>query len=1299
LARWRRKLTWWLLGLFGLLVVAIGLALLALAHLDARPMKGWVQGAAARRGIAIDYDVGRVTLGGIKFVNLRIASPAADAAVAPSLVSIGSIDGSWSPLSKRLDALVLRDVALTIVRDADGSTSLDRWLAGMPASTPASDPLSLLGHALVPAGVEAHARIEGVTVTVLDRGSPQPALRLTGLTGKADVAAGALGLALGPGPVRLAIAGPRGAAEAAPPRELVVDLHGELALGPTGHGSLTVEAGLQRQTLDPGLPAIKQLVSLAATIDFEPARRRTVLHVERLRLLDGAATLTADARAEDVDTGGAPGLRPVIEQLALRVDLPAIARAVPAELGPIEVEGEPIVVTIKDAAATPSLQGTVAVLGKLVHARWREIHVRGLTLGGEAQPVGGSGGRAELRLALNELELPGLVVREVAATLGAEHPASAVSVAASAGTQVARPGAGSASGGGSASPVVSALWPLLVSVQAKVGTIATPTEQVRGIALTGRVTARSAAAFDAEATADVASVSPVANPVAAPGSRRVAARAAGPLVQGAHVELAARGVVLGTPPLSSDATLQIRGTVTGVRAPTGVVARAVAFTADAGLTHGKPGRARVVVDAASLVVPGLGAKLGRAFAGGPAHVELEAPALALDPVAPARTTGSARLAARYGGATVDATATGSIDEVAWVVAAKAPRIGPTSELVVSSRGTLRPREARISHDTQLQVGPTATAAAALRGARIHVISSGTAQRHDATISAAIDAPSTGGKTFGSARFDVAAKLDLARGAVDVHLTGAQPAADLRVTAALDAARAIHWQAKGRLAGLAAAAIVLPPGLDWARLSIELDGHGVAAGIIARVVGGIPTLVADPATALRGHQAVTITVRDLHYADAALTRADVDAATLKADVELGASRHAVIDLEVPAVAAVSRGVKLGARALAARLDATLGAHAIDAKLTLRAASVAQSAAPWYPIVAPALEVTVAGDPDASLALALALANPGGGTTFNVKGQLERGQVTPGAGVVARNSLALEGELAQTLDGLDAAPDRIKASGKLTMPFRVESGDLSVFRTTARVALDHVGLELPAARLRLTEINGELPIIEEIAVGPDGVALIGQGERGPFSQLRFPDYRPFAGDAAYLSIKEVSVRGVTFGPVAGNARVDHDVVALDQLELAALGGKITGQVLAELRGLDSRLAFRGKVTGVKAPTRGGAPGAGDPLDANLAIALVPYRYGLEGRAEIVRIGKDHLRALLDVWDPYRAEVAANRVRLALTAGYPKQVRLQFASGFASLAIELGGLAGVVRIDELRGIPIGPALAHWLAPILEP
>jgi translocation and assembly module TamB len=71
---------------------------------------------------------------------------------------------------------------------------------------------------------------------------------------------------------------------------------------------------------------------------------------------------------------------------------------------------------------------------------------------------------------------------------------------------------------------------------------------------------------------------------------------------------------------------------------------------------------------------------------------------------------------------------------------------------------------------------------------------------------------------------------------------------------------------------------------------------------------------------------------------------------------------------------------------------------------------------------------------------------------------------------------------------------------------------------------------------------------------------------------------------------------------------------------------------------------------------------------------------------------------VWDPYRADVSANRVRLGLKVGYPKQVRLHFLHGFASLAVQLGGLAGAVRIDEIRGVPIGPALARFLAPVLE-
>src|SRR5262245_5280135 len=99
-------------------------------------MKTWVRSAARSNGIALDYDVGRVTIGGVRFTAVKIASPAPDVAIAPDLLAIGAIEGKWSLLSKRVDELVIRDVALTVVRDADGTTSLDRWLAAMPSSSP-----------------------------------------------------------------------------------------------------------------------------------------------------------------------------------------------------------------------------------------------------------------------------------------------------------------------------------------------------------------------------------------------------------------------------------------------------------------------------------------------------------------------------------------------------------------------------------------------------------------------------------------------------------------------------------------------------------------------------------------------------------------------------------------------------------------------------------------------------------------------------------------------------------------------------------------------------------------------------------------------------------------------------------------------------------------------------------------------------------------------------------------------------------------------------------------------------------
>jgi translocation and assembly module TamB len=340
----------------------------------------------------------------------------------------------------------------------------------------------------------------------------------------------------------------------------------------------------------------------------------------------------------------------------------------------------------------------------------------------------------------------------------------------------------------------------------------------------------------------------------------------------------------------------------------------------------------------------------------------------------------------------------------------------------------------------------------------------------------------------------------------------------------------------------------------------------------------------------------------------------------------------------------------------------------------------------------LTVQLSGDLDAALTMHAKLVNPAAGTSFDLNGQLDRRAVAAADAVPGRRSLTLDGKLDQSLGELDGAPDVLRARGRISVPFTVESGDLALFRTTAVVHLDDVTVELPGKKLRVVGARGQIPVVQELVRGPAGLAPVGRGERGLYPQLRFSDQQPFLGVEDYLTVAELHVGDASYGPLAGNVRLDRDVLALDQLELSALGGTITGQCLVEVGGRDTRLSFRGKVTGLH-------PSSGDDvLDANAALTLVPYRLGLEGRVEIVRIGKQHLYDLLDLYDPYGADVSANRVRLGLKFGYPKQVRLHFLHGFASLAVDLGGLAGAVRIDEIQGIPIGPALARWLAPVLE-
>jgi hypothetical protein len=267
----------------------------------------------------------------------------------------------------------------------------------------------------------------------------------------------------------------------------------------------------------------------------------------------------------------------------------------------------------------------------------------------------------------------------------------------------------------------------------------------------------------------------------------------------------------------------------------------------------------------------------------------------------------------------------------------------------------------------------------------------------------------------------------------------------------------------------------------------------------------------------------------------------------------------------------------------------------------------------------------------------------------------------------------------------------------MPLRVESGDLSYLRATAGLKFQDVDLDLPDAGLSVTGLNGFIPVAQDLLLDDQGgVTRVFGATSSAYSRLRFTDQQPFTAGTPYVSARRVALdlskkgeagRTIVLGPLAGNVRVDRNLIAIDQLEAELSSGKVTGQVLIDGQGADTQMAFRGALTGLV------TEGEGERLDANAALVFWPTRRLLEGRIEFVRLGRSHLLGALDLYDPYQADVAANRMRRAMQFGYPKSVRMGFHDGFASLALEMGGLAQAVRIDEMRGTPVGPVLERYL------
>lgn len=568
-------------------------------------------------------------------------------------------------------------------------------------------------------------------------------------------------------------------------------------------------------------------------------------------------------------------------------------------------------------------------------------------------------------------------------------------------------------------------------------------------------------------------------------------------------------------------------------------------------------------------------------------------------------------------------------------------------------------------------------------------------------------PSRAGRDADPVALTCQLAASIPRSALDLSLAlaaGERQAVRAKVTAGVDPAGVLTYSIDasaselGPLVALARRFVPIPRAVRLDRARVDIEASGELAGVVAAPHGQLPALAADPLRTLHGQQKLAIELGGIHYRED-LTSVSIPRAAiaLSSRHERGGSGHAELGVTIGKMKLAMPGTTVEAEDVSETLEATFSRSGrgdlISVTSTARIGRAAQSVFPEYAIGG--MSAVIAARVDAAHDIhidKIDIHNPRGGTRVTASGLVEQGEIAEASRdrLPGRSALTVTGKLSQDVAALRRWGFAHTARGKIALPFRVESGDLVGYRLRGHIDARDVSYTSRDHSIRVDRLRGVIPIVEEVALLPGGPVLVPGPATNALARMRFFDIHPFLGSDDYVSARSIHVAGHDLTGLAGNVRIDRTLLAVDQLQFGYRGGTVTGQLRADYTD-DPKVSLRAKITGVR-PTRGRGV-----LDANAALTFLPRLMSVEGKVQIVRIDRSHLLELLDLIDPYHESVNTNRVRLGLKLGFPRYVRAWLHDGVIDAKVDLGGVAKVVRIDEIKAIPIAPLLELYVAPLL--
>ncbi|MHA7629224.1 hypothetical protein [Corallococcus sp. M7] len=706
---------------------------------------------------------------------------------------------------------------------------------------------------------------------------------------------------------------------------------------------------------------------------------------------------------------------------------------------------------------------------------------------------------------------------------------------------------------------------------------------------------------------------------------------------------------------------------------------------------------------------------GKEVLKGPARVQLHVTDAFPTMEEPRLSRARARLELDVGTLHASLDATKGTDDVAYTLDAQLPDLVmarpfipddvatrfPWKSLAVTlaSKGRLTALFApspRVDHQTELRLQKAGWDDISAASTTVALRSQGDEWKHKGDLSLKVEGLRIGETDAGTQHQTLTFDVDRRKLSLKLGLTGHE-GLKIAADAALafnPKARALRMDVKGDFPPLGPLSPLLakarvPPEVDPSKLAMTGELHGTLTGLLTHLGSdGSFRLAPMPPRAASFEGKAHMDLRGVRWKQADQT---INVPTLRWQGEShaeGAQRTVRTTLAVEKLTVSMNDRRFTFADLSSDSTATFTDQwekgDIELKQLVKVRSLEQKPALPYPVQDVEASFSVVRKPTGVIRIPdLKLSNGGTQTLLKVRGRLDLSN--------EQQRMGLRGSLEQDLAHL-ARPGQVEGSGKVTVDFRVASPDLVVFRTTSNLKLQDVNVRMPESGIVVEALNGDVPLTENVEVSQDGVRLLNDLTVNPYSMLRFADQHPLLTRSGFMSADRITTPWVTIAPLAGNLAINQNVFSMSQLEMGVRGGRITGQCMLDYQGKHSTLEAHVRATGVKSSR-------GEPFDGNAAMVISARDRSINGRAEILRIGNRHLLDLLDLEDPHHTDPATNRVRYALGLGYPEHVRVSFKQGFGSLLITMGGLARLVSIDEIRGIPLGPIVDRLITSMTPP